>query len=106
LSTGGSAGRDAIVLHERSKASRRSCYDRFVTGELTEVLDAARALSPEDQDALLGELLEWRTDAERRDVPVRVSDEELALVRRNLAAADRGETLDARPLIAELRRRG
>jgi len=46
-----------------------------MSGELTEVLDAVRALSPDDQDALLGELLEWRADAERRDVPVRVSEE-------------------------------
>ncbi len=74
--------------------------------ELAQVLEAARALSTEEQDILVDRLLEWRAEAERGDVPVWVCEEELALVRRGLAAAERGETVDARTFMAELRKQG
>jgi len=74
-----------------------------VTEPLAQVLEAARALSTEDQDALVDRILEWRAEAERSDAPVWVCEEELVLVRRGLAAADRGETLDARAFLDDLR---
>jgi hypothetical protein len=77
-----------------------------VTEPLAQVLEAARALSTDEQDALVERILEWRAEAEHRNVPVWVCEEELALVRRGLAAAERGETVDARAFVEELRRGG
>ena len=77
-----------------------------MTETLTQVLAAARALSSDEQDTLVDQLLEWRAEAENGDEPVWLCEEELELVRRGLEAAERGETVDARDFLEQLRRGG
>jgi hypothetical protein len=77
-----------------------------VTEPLAQVLEAARALSIEEQDTLVDRLLEWRAETERGDVPVWLSEEELEIVRRGQADVERGDTVDAHTFLEELRRGG
>jgi hypothetical protein len=57
-----------------------------------------------DEDEVLEEgtaVAVWITDPR----PVRATDEELELVRKGIAEADRGELVDARAFLRELQRR-
>lgn len=77
-----------------------------MTEALAQVLEAARELSTDEQDALVDRLMEWRAETERGVAPVWLSEHELEIVRRGRADVERGETIDADVFLEELRHGG
>lgn len=71
-----------------------------------QALEAARALSSDQQETLVDQILEWRAEAERGAEPVWLSEDELEIVRRGRADVERGDTVDADAFLEELRREG
>jgi hypothetical protein len=99
-------GVDPVRWYRRRCARNASCYDGRVTESLAQVLEAARTLSTDEQDALVDRVLEWRAEAERGDIPVWLSEEELEIVRRGREDVARGDIVDAEAFLDELRRGG
>jgi plasmid stability protein len=83
---------------------RAARHGRSAEGKYREMLEDARE-PPRRSD--FKALLERMPDAgEDEDFAVSLSDEELALVDEGDAAAARGELIDARSFLAQLRREG